>query len=300
MAKLSEFFAAEEVAREGEFETLGYADSMRAGTLAFADSVRYARLISQNRAVSCLITTRPLVDEVRDDLGLVVCEAPRKWFYDVHERWMQEARYRPPFEPHRGIHCQIHPTAVVSPDAWIGDHVEIGEHVVIRSGVKLGAHAIIEPGVKLGVEGILYHRLERGVRIIKHGGWVEIGDHTAILSNAIVVRSVHDTEGTMVGSGVVVGLGSVVGHESQVGDGVVISNHCVLARRCRVAHGAFLGTGAFIREHVEVGAGAQVMAGAVVIEDVKTGATVSGNFASDHKTRLLNFTRARLVERKSD
>jgi UDP-3-O-[3-hydroxymyristoyl] glucosamine N-acyltransferase len=73
----------------------------------------------------------------------------------------------------------------------------------------------------------------------------------------------------------------------------VVSNHCVLARRCRLGDGAFLGTGAFIREHVAIGARANVMAGAVVIDDVAEEAVVSGNFATEHRTRMMEFVKSR-------
>jgi UDP-3-O-[3-hydroxymyristoyl] glucosamine N-acyltransferase len=298
MAKLSEFFAEGEIVREGEFATLGYADSARPGSLAFADSVKHVRMAAKNAAITCLITVPHLVEEVAPQCGVVACERPRDLFYRLHETWVRESRYVIPFGAHRGMHCRIHPSAIVAPGCWIGDHVEIGELVVIREPVKIGSHAVIEPGVKVGMEGILYHRTPGGPRIIKHGGMVEMGEHCALMANSVVVRSVHDTDATRLGDGVIVGLGSVVGHEAKVGNGVVISNHCVLARRCRVQDGAFLGTGAFVREHVVVGAGAQVMAGAVVIDEVASGATVSGNFAMDHKSRLMDFTRSRLAERK--
>lgn len=298
MAKLSEFFVAGEIVREGEFETLGYVDSIREGSLAFADSVKHVRMAAKNASVTCLITVPHLVEEAAPHCGVVTCERPRDLFYRLHETWVRERRYVIPFGVHRGENCRIHPSAIVDPGCWIGDHVEIGELVVIREPVKIGSHTVIEPGVKLGVEGILYHRTTGGPRIIKHGGMVEIGEHCALMANSVVVKSVHDTDETRLGNGVILGLSSVVGHEAKVGDCVVISNHCVLARRCRVQDGAFLGTGAFVREHVVVGVGAQIMAGGVVIDDVASGAMVSGNFAMDHKARLLDFTRSRRAERK--
>jgi acetyltransferase-like isoleucine patch superfamily enzyme len=48
-----------------------------------------------------------------------------------------------------------------------------------------------------------------------------------------------------------------------------------------------------IKENVNIGDGACVMAGSVVICDVAAGTAVSGNFATEHRIRMLEFTRAK-------
>ncbi|MCW0219943.1 MAG: hypothetical protein OJI67_16580 [Prosthecobacter sp.] len=291
MAKLSQHFPEASVIRDADFTTLGYVDAHHAGVIAFCDTIKYARLAAKNPSITCLITTPALVPFVESIPGVVSVDQPRDAFYQLHEAWVHEKRYQYPFEAHLGSHCRIHPSAIIAPGCHIGDHVTIGEHVVIREAVFIGSHVIIEPGVKLGTEGILYHRTEDGPRLIPHGGYLRIEDHAALMSNSVVVRSVHDTDMTQVGRAAIIGLGSVVGHEAKVGDHVVVSNQCVLARRCRIGKGAFIGTSSFIREHVQVGERAQIMAGSVVINDVAESAVVSGNFASDHKRRMLQFAK---------
>lgn len=286
MPRLSQYFDPATVVRDADFTTLGYVDAATSGTLAFSDSIKYVRQAAQNPAVTVLITTPALISAAEKIPGLIISEAPRDTFYHLHECWVAEQRYQWPFIAHRGENCRIHPTAVVAEGCHIGDHVTIGEYAVIRQPVYIGSHVTIEAGVKIGVEGILYHRTEDGPRLIPHGGYVRIEDHAALMSNATIVRSVHDTDMTLVGRAAIIGLYSTIGHEAKVGDHVVVSNQCVLARRCRIGAKAFIGTNSFIREHVQVGAGAQVMTGSVVINDVAAAAVVSGNFATDHKRRM--------------
>lgn len=293
MARLRDHFASSELVRDAEFVALGYVDSTREGTIAFADSVKYVRLAKKNPAISCLITTVALLPDAEGVSGVVAVANPREAFYLLHQNWMQQERYQMPFEAYRGANCQIHSSAIIAEGCFIGDDVVIGEQVVIRDAVKIGSHVTIEPGAKLGMEGILYYRTDDGPRLIKHGGYVEIGDQAAIMPNAVVVRSVHDTDVTRVGMSVIVGLNSVIGHEAKVGNRVVISNQCVLARRCVIGDDAFLGTGVFVREHVNVGRAAQVMAGSVVVAEVGDGAVVSGNFAINHQQRLVQFAKER-------
>lgn len=291
MPSLSQFFDADSVIRDASFESLGYVDASAAGTLVFSDGIKYVRMACQNPSVTCLITTAELAKEANEMSGLVVAASPREAFYKLHRQWVDENRYRWPLEAHRGVNCQIHSSAIVHEGCWIGDHVIIKENVVIREPVRIGNNVIVEACVRLGMEGILYNRTLNGPRLISHGGYVEIEDHVALMSGSTVVRSVHDTSVTRVGCGSIIGLNSVVGHEARVGAGVVVSNQCVLARRCEVGDETFIGTGAFIREHVKVGARAQIMAGSVVINDVMPDTTVSGNFATDHKLRIVQMAR---------
>lgn len=292
MTELHECFSTKEILRSGSFATLGYADSATPGTLAFSDGIKYVRQACRNPAITCLITTAELAEEAGGAQGLVVCKSPRDAFYLLHERWIQEGRYKLPFTPHRGVNCRIHPSAVVDPGCWIGDNTVIGENVVIREPAYIGSHVTLEPGARIAMEGILYRRTADGPRLIRHGGHVRIEDHVALMSGSTVVRSVHDTDVTLVGRSSIIGLNSVVGHEAKVGPQCVVSNQCVLARRSQLGKGVFVGTGSFVREHVRIGDQAQVMAGSVVIHAVRPGAVVSGNFTTEHQPRMMKFAQS--------
>lgn len=292
MPELNEHFPAQDILRQGSFTTLGYADSATPGTLAFSDGIKYVRQACRNPSVSCLITTAELAEEAEGAQGLVICKSPRDAFYHLHERWIAESRYQVPVTPHRGVNCRIHPSAVVDPGCWIGDNTVIGENVVIRQPAYIGNDVIIEPGVRIAMEGILYRRTPDGPRLIQHGGYVRIEDHVALMSGSTVVRSVHDTDVTLVGRSSIIGLNSVVGHEAKVGPQCVVSNQCVLARRSQLGKGVFIGTGSFVREHVHIGDLAQAMAGSVVIHHVRAGAVVSGNFTTEHQPRMMKFAQA--------
>lgn len=294
--KLSECDVRAAIVRDGEFHCLGSADAGSNGLLSYADSLKYLLRALSNPQIACMITTPELAARVPDWVGLLVADKPRNAFYDVHLQFIRESRYVLPFEPGTGSGCRIHPSATVAKGCRIEDNVVIGEQVIVRSPVWIGSNVSIEPGVKLGMEGILYCRTDDGLRHIPHGGYVRIHDHAVLMANAVVVRSVHDTDVTEVGNSALIGLASIVGHEAKVGSRAVISNQCVIARKSVVGADAFLGTQCIIKENILIGEGARVMAGSVVISDVAAGATVSGNFATDHRTRMLEFTR---MNRKS-
>lgn len=298
MTLLSNYFKKEIVVHDNSFDRLGYVDSPFDGTLVFCDGIKYINAAINNPAVSSIITTKELSGLVNRNSGLVIAEDPRNVFYQLHRQWLNEGRYQSPFQPFRGDNCRIHSSAIVDPECFLGDNVTISEQVVIRGCVRILSGVTIEPGVKVGVNGILYDFGETGPTIIPHGGSVEVGKDTALMTNSVVVRSIHDTDVTRVGSNCVIGLGATVGHEAKVGNGVVVSNHCVVARRCQVGDGAFLGTGAFIREHVKIGSGAKIMSGSIVIDDVSKEETVSGNFAEPHQQRLFDFAKRKHKQRR--
>lgn len=279
------------VVRDAEFTRLGYVDTNCSGLLAYADSLKYLQIAQDNPNVACLITIEELAEKADGIPGLMIAASPREAFYAIHMRFINESLYELPFKPGIGSGCSIHPSAIIEEGCRIGDNVSIGEQVVIRSAVWIGSNVTIEAGVKIGVDGILYNKISDGPRLIPHAGYVRIHDHAILMTNSVVVRSIHDTDVTEVGKAALVGLASIVGHEAKVGDHAVVSNQCVLARRCVVGKDAFIGTHVMIKENVTVGESARVMAGSVVISDVRAAATVSGNFASDHHNRMLEFIR---------
>ncbi|GGE42101.1 UDP-3-O-(3-hydroxymyristoyl)glucosamine N-acyltransferase [Actibacterium pelagium] len=79
----------------------------------------------------------------------------------------------------------IHPSAVVAPDAKIGENAAIGPFVVIASGVKIGAnariasHVSITDGAQIGDDALLL----QGARI---GAEVQIGDRFIAQPGAVI------------------------------------------------------------------------------------------------------------------
>ena len=291
--KLSNYTpASATIARDAEFARLGSGDADCKGLLAYADSLKYLKKALGNKSLTCLITTPELAKQVPERVGLMMATNPRDAFYSVHLQFINESRYGLPFEPSIGMSCRIHPSAQVAEGCRIGDNVTIGEQVIVRAPVWIGSNVTIESGAKLGIDGILYNRTSKGPRLIPHGGYVKIHDHAILMTNSVVVRSVHDTDLTEVGESALIGLASIVGHEAKVGARAIISNQCVIARKSIVGTDAFLGTQSMVKENICIGACANVMAGSVVISNVPAGATVSGNFAVDHRKRMLEFMRA--------
>lgn len=290
--KLSDFFQHNLLRSDGEFITLGYVDSNILGTLAFCDSIFYLNKANQNTNISCVILKEDIGDQAGYEKGVVVADNPRNTFYTLHHSLLSNRDYGLQLEGRIGENCSIHPSATVSKDTIIGDRVTIAENVVIKDGVIIGDNTFIDTGAVVGCDGLLYMRDEEdNVTFIRHAGGVTIGHNVTILSNAKIVRSVHDSHLTSIGNNSIVGISSNIGHEAKIGDNCVLSSNCVVARRATLGDGVWVGPSSVIREHVMIADGAQVKLGSVVVKDVAKGQVVSGNFALEHNRNLMSYVK---------
>lgn len=147
----------------------------------------------------------------------------------------------------------IHRTALVDPEAQIGENVEIGPYVVIRGKVTIG------DGTKIAPFAVLE-------------GTVEVGPSCFIGHHAVIGTPPQDVSFRGEESKVVIGEGTVLREFVTVhratGEGKVthIGKSCFIMAYCHIAHNCFVGNG------VTMANGAS-LAGYVTVEDW---ATLSG------------------------
>ena len=287
---LREYFTEAAVVREAQVATLGGQRSLVPGTLAYADSIHYLRILGDTPNIAAVLTTPALAESAAPHLGVVTSDDPRTAFYSLHQKLLGQY---PKLTASRGVDGRIHPSAIIGEHVRIGDRVRIGPGVTIEDNSEISDDVLVEPGARIGVEGILYLKDAEGIRHVDHAGGVRIGAGATIHANAVVVRSVHDSVPTIIGPRCIIGIASCVGHEAEVGADCVISGNCVIARNTIVGDHAFIGTNAYVRENIRVGTAAKVMAGAIVVTNVPDRAAVSGNFATSHERRLKEFANAR-------
>jgi UDP-3-O-[3-hydroxymyristoyl] glucosamine N-acyltransferase len=284
--RLSEYFDDCEIVSDGVFSTLGYIDSTAPFTLAYCDTIQYVKRAILNLNISCIIVTPELTDAADDVPGIVSSDQPRSTFYRLHN--VIGAKRMPTVLSSYGVgmDCRIHPSASISKKSRIGDRVTVAEHVVIKDEVEIGDDCFIDANAVIGVEGLLYYIDGDRVNAIRHAGGVRIGKSVKILSNAVIVRSVHENMLTTVGDRSIIGVATNIGHEAIIGNDCIISSNCVIARRTKLEERVILGPSVTIREHVHVGKNAHIRLGSTVIEDVKDGESISGDFAVHHLTNL--------------
>ncbi|HID96946.1 MAG TPA: acyl-ACP--UDP-N-acetylglucosamine O-acyltransferase [Thermodesulfobacteriaceae bacterium] len=141
----------------------------------------------------------------------------------------------------------IHPTAVISPDAEIGVGVTIGAYAVIESDVvvgsntEIGPHAVIEgmTTVGKGVKISQFASVGAAPQDLRYGGEatrLEVGDQTIIREFVTLHR------GTVGGGGI-----------TRVGRQCLLMAYCHIAHDCRLGDHVILANGVTMGGHVEIG-----------------------------------------------
>jgi UDP-3-O-[3-hydroxymyristoyl] glucosamine N-acyltransferase len=284
-----------ETVRDGEFDALGgLSDDAPRMLVSLYDARFLIRELLPNPHIACVITSRALAAAVPSRLGLALADDPKAAFYAIHEHLRTTTEFY-------GVDSEssVSPEARVSPAAWIAPrNVRIGRGSVIEPGARIlersivGEHVVIRSGSVIGAEGFETKEVGGAVRLIAHAGGVRLHDRVEVQANGVVCRAVFNgfTE---------------IGEDTKLGNQVGIAHNVRIGRRCRIAAGAqvtgsvrvgddvWIGPNATISNRVRIGDRARVSLGAVVVWQVETGATVTGNFAVDHRTFLAGWRRAR-------
>jgi UDP-3-O-[3-hydroxymyristoyl] glucosamine N-acyltransferase len=163
-----------------------------------------------------------------------------------------------------------HPTAVVHPDAVIGEGVHlgpycvIGAHAVIGSGCMIGAHAVVENDARIGERTILHPQVFVGARCMI-GDDCEVHPHTSIGSDgfgyAVDVggrpRKISHLGNVIIGNGVEIGSNCAVDRatltSTYIRSGTKLDNICHIAHNCDLGENGFFTAGFMMGGSTKIG-----------------------------------------------
>jgi UDP-N-acetylglucosamine acyltransferase len=162
--------------------------------------------------------------------------------------------------------AKIHPTAVVSPEAVLGEDVSVGAYSIIKGPVTIGAGTVIHEQTNVQGKTFIGQGCQIGpvsfvglppqhLNADPDAGELIIGDHVTIRETATVHRSIQSgaDHATRIGSNCFL-MGSVhVAHDCVLGDSVIMANAALLGGHCHIADRAFLGGGCTLNQYVRVG-----------------------------------------------
>ena len=177
--------------------------------------------------------------------------------------------------------------SVVSPDAQIGNNVEIGPFCMIEAGVtigngcKLDSHVVIKAGVTIGENNRFFPGAVIGgppqhVSAPPPFGQVRIGDNNVFRENTTVHCSLKESGITLIGNDNYLMVGAHVAHDCVVGNSNILVNNVMLGGHVIVGNRAMLGGGAAVHQNCRVGSLAMIGGQAHVVQDVPPFVTVDG------------------------
>lgn len=188
----------------------------------------------------------------------------------------------------------IHPTAIIDPDAKLGNGVSVGPYSIIGAGVTIGDHCEIGPHVVIRGETVIgehnrffqfssigeecqdkkYNgeetRLEIGNNnifrefVTVHRGTIQDQSVTKIGNDNLLMNYVHIAHDCIIGNGTIIANGSQVAGHVHVGDGAIVGGSCAIHQFCKIGDYAMLG------------------GGTVLVKDVPAFVLVQGNPAETH------------------
>ncbi len=161
----------------------------------------------------------------------------------------------------------IHPTALVHPEAILGEDVTVGPFAILDRAVRIGARTRIGPRVTL------FPHTEVGADCVIHDHAV-LGDLPQDLAFKGGTSAVRLGDGCVVREGVTVHRGTKPDTETVVGDGCFLMANSHVAHNCRLGRQVILANGVLLAGYVEVGDRAFISGNSVVHQFCRIGTLV--------------------------
>lgn len=198
---------------------------------------------------------------------------------------------------------RIHPTALVSADAQIGEDVEIGAFAIVGPECTIGDGCVIGPratleklvtlaaNVKIGSGAIIGGDPQdlkfRGERTV-----VEIGEETVVREFVTINRGTAHSDRTTVGKGCLIMTYVHLAHDCQVGDHVIISNSTQVAGHVIIEDRVTISGLVALHQFVRIGAHAFVGGSSKVTQDVPPYMKAVGNPVKLYGLNSVGLTRS--------
>jgi UDP-N-acetylglucosamine acyltransferase len=187
----------------------------------------------------------------------------------------------------RGTPLRVDPRAVVSPDAALGDGVEVGPFAVIEPGVVVGAgtrilaHAYLCSGTTLGHDNVVHMGVILGhePQDLSYRGAATrlvVGDRNVFREGCTVHRGTAAGSETRIGNDCYLMVNSHVGHNCRVDDNVILANGALLGGHVSIGERAFVSGNAVVHQHMRVGRLSMLQGGSAMSCDVPPFAIVGG------------------------
>ena len=191
---------------------------------------------------------------------------------------------------------QIHPTAIVDPQAEIGTGTIVGPYCIVQAGVVLGAdcwlqhHVTLAGPTRVGMRNKFYAYCSIGQQTqdLKYQGeptFLEIGDENTFREFVTVNRSTTAEGKTRIGHRGNFLAYSHIGHDCDVGDAVIFSNNGTLAGHVQVGDHAIMGGLTAVHQFCRLGRYAITGGCSKIVQDVPPFMIADGNPA---KVRGIN------------
>ena len=183
----------------------------------------------------------------------------------------------------------IHPTAIVSPEAIIGENVHIGAYTIVGDHVKIGknckihSHVVLDGHLTMGENNEIYPFSSIGAppQDLSYKGeetYVIIGNNNVFREYVSIHRgTLKENKKTVVGSDCLLMAHVHLGHDVVLGNRCIFANSVNLAGHVKVADFTIIGGGTNVSQFVQLGKGSYIGGATAVDRDIPLFCTAYGN-----------------------
>ena len=176
---------------------------------------------------------------------------------------------------------KIHPSATISPNAVLGDNIEIGPYAYIDDNVTIGdnckvhPHAIIYSYVRIGnncevFPGAVVGAIPQDLKYDGEVSYVEIGDYVTIRECATINRGTKASNKgvTRIGDHTLIMSYVHVAHDCNIGNHCILTSYVGLAGETDVDDWAIIGGGTVAHQFSRVGSHAMIGGACKINKDI--------------------------------
>lgn len=256
---------------------------VEAGDLVFVDHPKYYEKALKSAATTVLIDQKVDCPEGK---GLLITEKP---FDDFNKL----TRYfNPPVHQNKpvGDDCEIHSSAVIYPNVFIGNRVKIGANCVLMPGAVIMNDCILEENVVIGPNSVIghyafyYKKKPSGFDRMYTCGSVHIHRNAEI--GALCTIDAGVTGVTTIGEGTKIDNQVHVGHDTVIGKHCLMAANVGLAGCVRIEDHVTLWGQVGCASDVTIGEGAIVLAQSGISKSLEGGKTYFGSPCGEVKAKF--------------
>ena len=288
-------------------DRIGPLEGATRSTISFLANPRYRSQLAGSMA-ACVIVAPTLREEAAArGAAAILTPDPYLYFARLTQWWAR--RIRPAACP------GVHPSAVVDPQASLGNGVTVGPLAVIEAqarvddgavigaqcfvgrgaqvgagtqlhprvtllaGCRIGARGIVHSGAVIGADGFGFAPTPQGYVKIEQLGAVRIGDDVEIGANTCIDRGA--LEDTVIENGVKLDNLIQIAHNVHIGRGSAMAGCSAVAGSTRIGERCTIGGGAGILGHLTIGDDVHISAQSTVSRSVLEPGLYTGFFPLD-------------------
>ena len=199
----------------------------------------------------------------------------------------------------------IHPTAIVSPKAELGEDVEVGPFSIINDDVQIGRGTVIGPHVQIdrwttiGEECQVFFGSTIGnpSKDLKYGGWrsyARIGNRNVLREYVSISRATTEESATIIGDGNLLMNWVNIAHDAVIGNRTIMTNFATIGGHVVIEDDTRIGAHAAFHPFVRMGKMAMAGACSKFVQDVPPFTVADGHPAAVRGLNIIGIRTSKI------